>query len=160
MHLTPGVVHNFPNAVGVKDSFPYVLKGPRFLFEKRGGQPQEFWSLISKMDGSTLPQKFFFFFFFVFFYGSSSALHRWSSTQILFRPLGYPQVWNNSYAVHEVTGKTHNQNENLKRYIERHRLYSKTPVNYTKSLLITVSIMSVLVLNCGFSNRLHGFHLS
>ena len=37
-------------------SVPYALKDPRFLFEKIRGQPQEFWSLVSKIDGSTLPQ--------------------------------------------------------------------------------------------------------
>ena len=50
MHLTPGVVHNFRKAV------PYAQKVPRFLFEKRRGQPREFWSLILTIDGSTLPQ--------------------------------------------------------------------------------------------------------
>ena len=58
MHLTPGVVHNFPKAVGVgyRISVPYAHKDPRFLFEKRRGQPREFWSLVSTIDGSTLPQ--------------------------------------------------------------------------------------------------------
>ena len=37
-------------------SVPYAQKDPRFLFEKRGGQPREFWSLVSTIDGSTLPQ--------------------------------------------------------------------------------------------------------
>ena len=37
-------------------SVPYTQKDPRFLFEKRRGQPQEFWSLVSTIDGSTLPQ--------------------------------------------------------------------------------------------------------
>ena len=27
-------------------SVPYAQKDPRFLFEKRRGQPQEFWSLV------------------------------------------------------------------------------------------------------------------
>ena len=54
MHLTPGVVHNFPKAVGVEDFCPLCTKYPRFLFQKRRGQPQEFWSLISTIDGSTL----------------------------------------------------------------------------------------------------------
>ena len=31
-------------------------KDPRFLFEKRRGQPCKFWSLVSIIDGSTLPQ--------------------------------------------------------------------------------------------------------
>ena len=37
-------------------SVPYAQKDPRFLFEKRRGQPREFWSLVSTTDGSTLPQ--------------------------------------------------------------------------------------------------------
>ena len=37
-------------------SVPYAQKDPRFLFEKRRGQPWEFWSLVSTIDGSTLPQ--------------------------------------------------------------------------------------------------------
>ena len=37
-------------------SVPYAQKDPRFLFEKRRGQPWEFWSLFSTIDGSTLPQ--------------------------------------------------------------------------------------------------------
>ena len=37
-------------------SVPYAQKDPRFLFEKRRGQPREFWSLASTIDGSTLPQ--------------------------------------------------------------------------------------------------------
>ena len=37
-------------------SVPYAQKDPRFLFEKRMGQPREFWSLVSTIDGSTLPQ--------------------------------------------------------------------------------------------------------
>ena len=49
IHLTPGVVHNCPKAVGVWDFCPlYALKDPRVLFE--------FWSLVSTIDGSTLPQ--------------------------------------------------------------------------------------------------------
>ena len=32
---------------------PYEQKDPRSLFEKRRGQPQEFWSLVSTMDGIT-----------------------------------------------------------------------------------------------------------
>ena len=39
-----------------KISVPYAQKDPRFLFEKRRGQPREFWSLVSTIDGSTLPQ--------------------------------------------------------------------------------------------------------
>ena len=37
-------------------SVPYAQKDPRFLFEKRRGQPREFWSLVSTIDGGTLPQ--------------------------------------------------------------------------------------------------------
>ena len=35
---------------------PYAQKDPRFLIEKRRGQPLEFWSLVATIDGSTLPQ--------------------------------------------------------------------------------------------------------
>ena len=57
MHLTPGVVHNLPKAAGVsRISVPYAQKDPRFLFEKRRGQPWEYWSLVSTIDGCTLPQ--------------------------------------------------------------------------------------------------------
>ena len=31
-------------------------KDPRFLFEKRRGQPREFWYFVSTIDGSTLPR--------------------------------------------------------------------------------------------------------
>ena len=34
----------------------YAQKYPRFLFKKRRGKPQEFWSLVSTIDSSTLPQ--------------------------------------------------------------------------------------------------------
>ena len=34
----------------------YAQKDPRFPFEKRRGQPREFRSLVSTIDGSTLPQ--------------------------------------------------------------------------------------------------------
>ena len=37
-------------------SVPYVQKDSKFLFEKRRGQPREFWPLVSTKDGSTLPQ--------------------------------------------------------------------------------------------------------
>ena len=37
-------------------SVPYAQNNPRFLFEKRREQPQELWSLVSTIDGSTLPQ--------------------------------------------------------------------------------------------------------
>ena len=56
MHLTPGVVHNFQRLWVYRISVPYEQKYPRFLSEKRRGQPQEFWSLVSTIDGSTLPQ--------------------------------------------------------------------------------------------------------
>ena len=38
-------------------SVPYAQIDPRFLFEKRRGQPWEFWSLVSTIDGGTLPQE-------------------------------------------------------------------------------------------------------
>ena len=56
MHLTPGVVHNFQRLWVYRISVLYAQKDPRFLLEKRRGQPREFWSLVSKIDGSTLPQ--------------------------------------------------------------------------------------------------------
>ena len=37
-------------------SVPYAQKDPRFLFEKRRGQPQELQSLVPTINGSTLPQ--------------------------------------------------------------------------------------------------------
>ena len=37
-------------------SVPCAQKDPRFLFKKRRRQPREFWSLVSTIDGSTLPQ--------------------------------------------------------------------------------------------------------
>ena len=37
-------------------SVTYAQKDPRFLFEKRRGQPWEFLSLISTIDGSTVSQ--------------------------------------------------------------------------------------------------------
>ena len=37
-------------------SVAYAQKDPRFLFEKRRGQPREFWSLVSTIDGSIVPQ--------------------------------------------------------------------------------------------------------
>ena len=37
-------------------SVPYAQKDPRIPCEKRRGQPREFWSLVSTIDGSTLPQ--------------------------------------------------------------------------------------------------------
>ena len=38
-------------------SVPYAQKDPRFHFEGRGGTPG-IWYLVSKIDGSTLPQDF------------------------------------------------------------------------------------------------------
>ena len=55
MHLFLGVVHNFSKAVGVLDFWPYAQKDPRFLFKKKRGQPREFWSHVSTIDGNTLP---------------------------------------------------------------------------------------------------------
>ena len=37
-------------------SVRYAQKDQRVLFEKRRGQPQEFWCLVSTIDGSALPQ--------------------------------------------------------------------------------------------------------
>ena len=37
-------------------SVPYAQKDPRFLFKMRRWQSQEFWSLVSTIDGSTLPK--------------------------------------------------------------------------------------------------------
>ena len=37
MHLSPGVVHNFPKAVGIHDFCPICTKSPKFLFEKEKG---------------------------------------------------------------------------------------------------------------------------
>ena len=39
-------------------SVPYAQKDPKVLFEKSKGQPWEFWSLVSSIDGtcSTLPR--------------------------------------------------------------------------------------------------------
>ena len=34
----------------------HAQKYPRVLFEQRREQPREFWSLVSTIDGSTLPQ--------------------------------------------------------------------------------------------------------
>ena len=57
LHFTPGVVHNFPKAVGIsRISIAHAQKDPKFLFKKRREQPQEFWSLVSRIDGSTLPK--------------------------------------------------------------------------------------------------------
>ena len=56
MHLTPTVVHNCPKAVGVYDFCALCTKRSQISIEKRRGQPREFWSLASTIDGSTLPQ--------------------------------------------------------------------------------------------------------
>ena len=60
MHLTPGVVHNFPKAVhGCKGFLPQMHKNvPRFLFgeKKKGATPGMLVSRLSTIDGSTLPQ--------------------------------------------------------------------------------------------------------
>ena len=56
MDLTPGVVHNFPKAVGVKDFRPLFTKRSQIPILKEKGQPREFWSLVSTIDGSTLPK--------------------------------------------------------------------------------------------------------
>ena len=37
-------------------SVSYAQNDPRFLFKKIRGQSREFWSLVSTIDGSTLPQ--------------------------------------------------------------------------------------------------------
>ena len=37
-------------------SVHFAQKDPRYLFEERRGQPREIWSLVLKLDGSTLPQ--------------------------------------------------------------------------------------------------------
>ena len=56
MHLTAGVVHNFPKAVGVWDFCPLCTKRSQIPIRKEKGQPREFWSLIITIDGGTLPQ--------------------------------------------------------------------------------------------------------
>ena len=56
MHLIPAVVHNFPKAVGVLDFCLLCTKRSLIPIQKEKGQPQEFWSLVSTIDGSTLPQ--------------------------------------------------------------------------------------------------------
>ena len=59
MHLTLGVVHNFPKDVDVRDFchlyiYIYIYKKYlTFLFKKSGGQPLEFGSLVSKLGGGT-----------------------------------------------------------------------------------------------------------
>ena len=39
-----------------RNSVSYAQKDPRFLFEKGRGQPRDLSSLVSTIDGSTLPQ--------------------------------------------------------------------------------------------------------
>ena len=39
MHLTPGVLHNFPKAVVYRIPVPYAQTDPRFLLKKRRGNP-------------------------------------------------------------------------------------------------------------------------
>ena len=61
MHLTPGVVHNFPKAVGVKDFCPLCTKKFLHSFSKRRGKPPGILvshprALVSTIDGSPLPQ--------------------------------------------------------------------------------------------------------
>ena len=56
VHLSPGVVHNFLKAVVHRTSVPYAQQDPRFLFKKSRGQPREFWSLVTTIDGNTLPE--------------------------------------------------------------------------------------------------------
>ena len=57
MILTPGVVHNFQEAKGVRLSVPYAHKYPRLLFiRKEQGATQEFWSAVSTLDDGKLPQ--------------------------------------------------------------------------------------------------------
>ena len=53
MHRNPGVVHNFPKAVGV---CPLCQKRSQIPNRKEKGATPEFWSLVSTIDGSTLPQ--------------------------------------------------------------------------------------------------------
>ena len=49
MHLTPGVVHNFPKAVVVYDFCPLCTKRSQIPVRKG----REFWFLASTIDGST-----------------------------------------------------------------------------------------------------------
>ena len=75
MHLTSGVVHNFPKAVGVSDFCPLCTKKiPDSCLKRAGGNP---WN-----SGVSSHQK---------------------------RVVHYPRtVWKNSYAEHEIPGKTCN----------------------------------------------------
>ena len=56
MHLTPGVVHNFPKAVGVYDFCSLCTERSQIPIRKEKGATQEFWSLVSTIDGGTIPQ--------------------------------------------------------------------------------------------------------
>ena len=58
MHLTPGPqLSEGCGCIGfLSPRLWHAQKEPRFLFEKRRGHPREFWSLVSTIDGSTLPQ--------------------------------------------------------------------------------------------------------
>ena len=56
MHLTPGVVHNFPKAVGVKDFCPLCTQIYQIPILKEKGKPRELWSPVSTIDGRTQPQ--------------------------------------------------------------------------------------------------------
>ena len=73
MHLTPGVVHNFPKAVSAQDFCPICTKRSQIPIRKReGGNPGN--------SGVSSQQKM--------------VVH-------------YPwTVWKDSFAEHEVTGKT------------------------------------------------------
>ena len=56
MHLTPGVGYNFPKAVGVYDFCPLCTKRSQIPIRKEKGATQGILSLVSTIDGSTLPQ--------------------------------------------------------------------------------------------------------
>ena len=49
MHLSPGVVNNFPRAMGAYNLCPYAQKNPRVLFKKsRGATPGILVSRLNK----------------------------------------------------------------------------------------------------------------
>ena len=56
MHLTHGVVHNFQKAVGVYDFGHLCTKRSQIPIRKEKGPTPGILSLISTIDGSTLPQ--------------------------------------------------------------------------------------------------------
>ena len=56
MILTPGVVHNFPKAVGVKDFCPLCTKRSQIPIRKEKGATPGILVSRLKIDGSTLPQ--------------------------------------------------------------------------------------------------------